>query len=72
MSLSETHKFSLDTHTSDLLRKRANRAGCGVSEFVRDLVCMLEHGCTYGEYVAKHRRELLQMESRLRGKELDE
>ncbi len=39
--------------------RRATAAGCQVSELVRDAVYLIEHGMTYGEYVAKHRRNAL-------------
>lgn len=49
--------------TSDMdqaLRADAHAAGCGVGEFVRDLICMQQHGVTFGEHVANHRRAVLQ------------
>jgi hypothetical protein len=42
------------------LRADANAAGCGISEFMRDMICMHQHGVTFGEYVANHRRAALQ------------
>jgi hypothetical protein len=42
------------------LRRAANEAGCGVSEFLRDMVCMHLNGLTFGELVANSRRAALQ------------
>ena len=42
------------------LRHAANDAGCPVSEFLRDMICMHLKGLTFGELVANHRRAALQ------------
>jgi hypothetical protein len=57
--LTETVKTHLPEHTADLFRARARLAGADVSELLRDVVCMLEHGATYGECVASLRRRTL-------------
>jgi len=41
------------------LRADAHAAGCAVGEFVRDMICLHQHGLTFGELVANHRREVL-------------
>ena len=40
-------------------RARARKAGCSPSELLRDLICMTEHGMTFGELETKYRREAL-------------
>ena len=41
------------------LRHKAHEAGCDFSEYLRDLIYMAEHGLTFGEHVANHRRAVL-------------
>ncbi|MCF8156660.1 MAG: hypothetical protein K9K35_11695 [Rhodoferax sp.] len=40
-------------------RARARRAGCSPSELLRDLICITEHGMTFGELETKYRRDAL-------------
>ncbi|MEI6599852.1 MAG: hypothetical protein WCN21_05230 [Comamonadaceae bacterium] len=40
-------------------RQRARLAGCTPSELLRDAICMIELGMTWGEHVTKDRREAL-------------
>jgi hypothetical protein len=40
-------------------RARARLAGCSPSELLRDLICLQEHGMTFGELETKYRREAL-------------
>jgi hypothetical protein len=42
------------------LRRAANDAGCSVSEFLRDMICLHLNSLTFGELVANHRRAALQ------------
>ena len=50
-------------------RARARKAGCSPSELLRDLVCMTEHGMTFGELETKYRREALGFQASEQGKE---
>jgi hypothetical protein len=59
MSLTYEIKTRVDEATGASLRHRATASGCQVSELVRDAVYLIEHGVTYGEYVAQHRRKAL-------------
>lgn len=59
MSLTHEIKTRVDEETGALLRRRASATGCQVSELVRDAIYLIEHGMTFGEYVAKHRRQAL-------------
>ena len=61
MSLSHELKTRVDESTGALLRRRANLTGCGVSDLLRDMVYMVEHGMTHGEWVAKPRRAALEV-----------
>ena len=56
MKLTETLKTLVDDNTAALFHRRANAAGCNTGEFLRDMVFMMEHGMTHGEYVAQSRR----------------
>lgn len=53
--------------------KIAHEAGTTMSELVRDHVCMVVHGMTFGEYVTNDRRALLTRQAkaqpRIRGRE---
>jgi hypothetical protein len=48
-------------------RSRARQAGCSPSELLRDLVCMTEHGMTFGELETKYRREALGFQAPAQG-----
>ena len=52
----------LKTHVPDVTamsaRRTAHDLGMSVSEYVRDLVCLAEHGTTYDELMREHRRKL--------------
>ena len=56
MKLTEEIKVRLDEQTAEAFRRRAHAAGCNPGELLRDLVCSLEHGKTWGEHVAHVRR----------------
>ena len=62
MKLSESVKVNLDEDTCTKFQRRATRAGCSTSELLRDMVCVLEHGLTWGEHVAQSRRAALNRE----------
>lgn len=42
----------------------AHEAGANASELVRDHVCCVVHGVTYGEYVANARRQALEAQTK--------
>jgi len=42
----------------------AHDAGCSSAEALRDMVCMVIEGCTFGEHVANHRRNVLSLQGR--------
>lgn len=42
-------KTKVPSDMADRWRARARRAGCSPSELLRDLICMTEHGMTFGE-----------------------
>lgn len=42
----------------------AHEAGTNMSELIRDHVCMVVHGCTFGEYCANDRRAILERQSK--------
>ena len=67
MKLTESLKVNLDADTATLFHRRATRAGCTTSELLRDMVCFLEHGMTWGELVAQSRRSPLNREVPLQG-----
>ena len=48
---------------SDLFRKRARAAGCTPGELLRDLICHLEHGLTWGELETNDRRRALGLQA---------
>ncbi len=52
----------LKTHVPDVTamsaRRTAHDLGMSLSEYLRDLVCMAEHGTTYDELMREHRRKL--------------
>lgn len=41
---------------AEMIRQRAQQAGCSQSDLVHDMVCMSLFRCTYGEHVADSRR----------------
>lgn len=57
--LTEEIKTRLPECTAEAFERRAREAGASVSELLRDVLCMLEHGATYGELVAGLRRKSL-------------
>jgi len=63
MKLTESHKTLLDEVTSLRFMRRAALAGCATSELLRDMVCQLEWGKTWGEHVAESRRLALSREA---------
>lgn len=42
----------------------AHEAGTNMSELIRDHVCMVVHGMTFGEYSANDRRALLEKQAK--------
>lgn len=72
MKLSESVKVNLDEETCLRFQRRAARAGCSTSELLRDMVCVLEHGLTYGEHVAQSRRAALNREGSKQGQSQDD
>lgn len=67
MKLTESLKVNLDADTATMFQRRATRAGCTTSELLRDMVCLLEHGRTWGELVAQSRHSALNREVPLHG-----
>jgi hypothetical protein len=65
MKLTEEIKVRLDEQTAEAFRRRAHAAGCNPGELLRDLVCSLEHGKTWGEHVAHVRRTAVTREGPL-------
>ena len=59
MKLTEVLKTMVDDDTAVRFHRRAAAAGCNTGEFLRDMVFMMEHGMTHGEYVAQSRRRAL-------------
>jgi hypothetical protein len=55
---------TLKTHIPELTHaeflRKAAAAGCTPSELLRDLVCLVTHGDTFGELMAAQRRESLE------------
>lgn len=62
MKLTESLKVNLDEETCLMFQRRSARAGCSASELLRDLICELEWGVTWGEHVAQSRRAALNRE----------
>jgi hypothetical protein len=46
-----------------LFRKRARAAGCTPADLLRDLICHLEHGLTFGELETNDRRRALNLQA---------
>jgi hypothetical protein len=44
-------------------RKRARAAGCTPADLLRDLICHLEHGLTFGELETNDRRRALNLQA---------
>jgi hypothetical protein len=63
MKLTESHKTLLDEATSLRFIRRAAQAGCATSELLRDMICELEWGKTWGEHVAESRRAAINREA---------
>jgi hypothetical protein len=72
MKLTESHKTLLDEATSLRFMRRAAQAGCATSELLRDMVCELEWGKTWGEHVAESRRAALNREAPIQDSEKPE
>jgi hypothetical protein len=62
MKLTEEYKVRLDEGTSLRFMRRAAQAGCAPGELIRDLICELEYGVTWGEHVAESRRSAMRRE----------
>lgn len=64
----------LKTHVPDVTamsaRRSAHELGMNVSEYVRDLICMAEHGTTYDELMREHRRKLRERQGQALGQML--
>lgn len=64
----------LKTHVPDVTAMSARRTshdlGMSLSEYLRDLVCMAEHGTTYDELMREHRRKLRQRQGQALGQPL--
>ena len=60
-------KTKVPSDMADRWRARARRAGCSPSELLRDLICMTEHGMTFGELETKYRRDALGMQALTQG-----
>lgn len=48
---------------ADAFRRRSRAAGCTPGELLRDLICHLEHGLTWGELETNDRRRALGLQS---------
>jgi len=44
-------------------RRRARAAGCTPADLLRDLICHLEHGLTFGELELNDRRRALNLQA---------
>ena len=44
-------------------RRRARAAGCTPADLLRDLICHLEHGLTFGELETNDRRRALNLQA---------
>jgi hypothetical protein len=55
----ESAKTAIPQDLADKLAAKARMAGCNSAEYLRDLICMDVHGCTFGELVAHHRRAVI-------------
>ena len=44
-------------------RRRARAAGCTPADLLRDLICVVEHGVTFGELEVNHRRQALNLQA---------
>ena len=44
-------------------RKRARAAGCTPADLLRDLICVVEHGLTFGELEVNDRRRALNLQA---------
>ena len=60
-------KTKVPSDLADLWRARARRAGCSPSELLRDLVCITEHGMTFGELETNDRRSALGIQGAQQG-----
>ena len=60
-------KTKVPSEMADRWRARARRAGCSPSELLRDLICMTEHGMTFGELETKDRRHALGLQGTDKG-----
>jgi hypothetical protein len=55
----EVAKTTVPFEAKDALAAKAHLAGCDAAEYLRDLIYMDLHGCTFGEHVANHRRAVI-------------
>ena len=69
MKLTESHKTLLDEATSLRFIRRCAAAGCAPGELIRDLICELEWGHTWGEHVAESRRAAIRRQGAIEGAE---
>jgi hypothetical protein len=60
-------KTKVPSDIADRWRARARKAGCSPSELLRDLICMTEHGLTFGELETKDRRAALGLQAAAQG-----
>ena len=52
-------KVMVTEDIAELIRSRAQQAGCSQSDLGLDIFCLQLLGCTYGEHVANFRRAAL-------------
>lgn len=59
----------LKTHVPDVTalaaRRKAHALGMTLAEYVRDLICLAEHGASYDDLMREHRRLLRAQQGRL-------
>lgn len=60
-------KTKVPSELADRWRARARKAGCSPSELLRDLICVTEHGMTFGELETNNRRMALGAQALARG-----
>ena len=60
-------KTHIPEETDFEFRRLAIQAGCSSSELLRDLVCLVVHGQTFGEIAAAQRKELLKVQGPEKG-----
>lgn len=60
-------KTKVPSELADRWRARARRAGCSPSELLRDMICLTEHGMTFGELETNNRRQALGVQAPAQG-----